>query len=392
MTGVWMYPWQLSDRDGDSPVEPLRTVGVDHLKIAAHYHSVQTFDPKRDPPDFDVFSGGCLFDPDAAQQRVSAIDLPTPDRDTHRGSFDRAVTAATEQGFDVDAWVVCLHGTRLGEENPAYQIQDAFGTSHAHALCPSHPEVRQYFGSIVDALSAYDIDQIDLESVGFPSVIHGHGASFGHHKDHAVDSRALEFLLSQCFCEGCQRMAGDDIDLAAAEETVQTLCRQYFDQPTASVPDLATLEERSPELQALFEFRESVIDSFLSQLAAACDGPRLAYYLADGGGYTPTELWPSGVTADVLAEHVDRLTVLCYAADDRENTRRLEETTAACSHEVEAGLTVDPAVVDGRDHWDRLSDEVSETVSGDVFVYNYTAMTDRHLKWLEPLGVSREVP
>lgn len=382
MTGVWTYPWSLYSEGADEALETLADAGIDRLKIAAHYHSVRTLDPKAETVGFRTFPGGSLFDPDEELFRDTPIEPPRNDVDGTADSFGDVTAAARRHGFDVDAWVVCLHGSRLGSNWPDYRTEDAFGDGHAHAFCPSHPEVRAYLAAVVSNVARYDVDRIDLESIGFPSAFHDHGPDFGHHKDHVVTNRAEEFLVSQCFCDGCRRAADGRVDLEAAREVVADLCDRILDGSSDALPPLSDLVGEHQALADLFRFRAAVVDDLLSDLAEASGDADLSYYLADGGGYTPEELWPAGVTPEALSEHVDDVTALCYTDDVETIDRRLSACRSALDHDVDAGLTLDPDVVDDRDHWRTLSARVGDAIDGDVFVYNHGLMTNDHLEWI----------
>ncbi|WP_255171519.1 hypothetical protein [Natrononativus amylolyticus] len=365
-------------------MDDLTAAGVDRLKLAAHYHSVRTFDPKADDLGFVTFPGGCLFEPDEACFAETPIDPPDA-LDGRTPPFGDLVATATDRGLAVDAWLVCFHGTRLASEWPAYRIEDAFGTAHSHALCPSHPEVREYFAGVVRNLARSGVDRIDLESAGFPSVLHDHGANFGHHKDHVIRSRASEFLVSQCFCDGCRRAAGGAVDVEAARTAVVDLCHEYV-ADAGEAPALSELVAADPLLADLFEFRTAVIGEFLDDLAAASGETRLSYYLADGGGYGPSELWPAGVTPAALEAAVDDVTALCYTADLAEIDARLSACRETLDHPLDVGLTLDPEVVADREEWKRLREYVGERIDGDVFVYNHALLPEDRLEWLDSRG------
>ncbi|MXV60487.1 hypothetical protein GS429_00055 [Natronorubrum sp. JWXQ-INN-674] len=370
-------------------MDALTAAGINQLKVAAHYHSVRTFDPKDDAFGFYTFPGGCLFDPDDQCFEHTTIRPPPNEIRRRSDSFGDLTSVATGHGIGVDAWVVCYHGTRLASNWPAYRIEDAYGTAHDHALCPSHPEVRRYFTGLVRNLTQYEIDSIDLESLGFPSVVHGHGDSYGHHKDHVIQNRTEEYLLSQCFCDGCRARAakGDIVDLEAAEATVRTLCDRYLTD-VGDTPPLSQLIAKNPVLEDLFAFREAVIGDQLAALADASGDVSLTYYLADASGYTPDSLWPSGVTPALLEAYVDRVTALCYTAETSVIDERLTAAEETLSHTVDAGATLDPSVVDDRAHWDDLYNRIERQIDGDVFVYNHALLTDGQLEWVAPAGTT----
>ena len=383
MTGLWTYPWSFSTLQPERTISTLTDADIDHLKVAAHYHSVRTFDPKADPLGFDTFPGGCLFDPDEECFDRTPIEPPRNEIDGRSDPFTPVVDAARRSDVAVDAWLVCFHGTRLASRWPEYQVEDAFGDAHDHALCPSHSEVRQYFASLVRNLARYDLNRIDLESIGFPSVVHGHGGSFGHHKDHVIMNRADEFLVSQCFCDGCRREARNRniVDLEAAEEVVKRLCERYL-TVADETPPLAQLVAEHSLLEELFAFRAAIVSDLLEELAAVSGKTRLAYYIADGGGYTPPNLWPAGVTPDNLEASVDDVTALCYTSDLDTIDKRLTACQDSLSHPLDAGLTLDPSVIDDREQWEQLVDYVSDRIDGDIFVYNHSLLTDSQLEWV----------
>jgi hypothetical protein len=379
MTATWTYPWShLGDR-ATTPFEDLAASGIDAANVASHYHSIRTFDPGG--PYFDSFPGGCYFEPDPDHFANVPISPPVNEVSGHWDALGEVVPKASAAGIDVNAWLVCMHNSRLGAENPEYRIQSAFGAAHDHAFCPSNSAVRSYFAGIVRSLSEYDIAEIQLESIGFQGAFHGHGEAFGHDKNQAVAGEAEEILLSQCFCSACRDAAeGHPVAFDRARTVVQRRCRDLLADPAERVTSLSDLCREYPVLADLFDFRAAVVEAFVRELAEASDVP-LNYFVADGLGHEPDDGWPAGVVPSRLEPYLDRVTAMCYVDDPAVARRRTEGLGEAVDLPVDAGLTLDPDVIDSRETWREVVESV-ENRCEQVHVYNGTLMTAGHRNWL----------
>ncbi|MUV57288.1 hypothetical protein [Halogeometricum sp. CBA1124] len=363
-------------------VDRLAEMGVDGVSIASHYHSVQTLDPLSTGPLFEQFPGGCCFDPDPSTFAGTPIDPP---RNEVGGELDvvRSVAeAAAARGIDVGAWTVCMHGTRLGTTNPQFRVQSAFGDTHDHALCPSNPEVRAYLAAIVRSLVNRSVSRIDLESLGFPNVLHGHGREFGHAKNHALTSATERVLLSQCGCGGCRQAAAEyPVDFEAAMEEVKTLCRESLATPRNPHPPFRQVVAESDHLDDLISFRASVVSDLVNRLAAASDTVPLNYLVADGLGHEPTDGMPVGIDFSRLPG-LDSVTAICYTDDVATTRDRVEALRRAFDGPVHAAMTLDPEVTPDREQFDATTATLRDATSGELFVYNHALMTDAHFDWL----------
>lgn len=384
MTAVWMYPWSQLAADADRSVTELAEIGIDSVRVASHYHSIRTVEARSAGGPFTAFPGGAYFDPEPAHFTGTPLTPPVNEVAGSGDPLADVLDAALGAGIDVTAWTVCLHNTRLGSAYPAFRMESAFGTPHDHALCPSHPDVRAYVAGVVAALAEYDIAGIDLESVGFQSALHGHGAQFGHEKNYLFDTPTEEALVSQCFCDGCRVAAEFDID--RAREVVHRLCRRASASADQAVAPLADLVEEHPVLGELFEFRASVIERLVADVAAAADDVPVNYYTAEGLSRMPGTGWPAGVALDRLAPYLDRLTALCYVADPETAVERVRQLEELSDGPVDAGVTMDPEIVPDRGTWAALTERIADALTGELVVYNYSLLTDDHVDWLAGIG------
>lgn len=384
MTTILTYPWALQQCGVDTELDDLRESGVDSVGLAAHYHSIQTFTPRAPTDKFVRYPGGCYFTPEPTDFASTSIEPTTNEIPGMEDPVSTVRGATADRDLDLVAWTVCLHNSRLGAEHPRFRLQSAFGDPHDHSLCPSYPAVQEYYAGVVRSLRRYGVDRIDLESLGFPSVLHGHGADHGHSKNHVLTSDSEEFLLSQCFCDGCRRRAeATAVDLDAAESLVQELLEGSIRGPHEQLPELVTLVEEHPLLADLFDLRGVIIEQLLSKFADASGGTSLNYYVADGIGYEAGDGWPAGIRLDRLQEYLDSVTAMCYTDDPTTVQKRIKGLDDAVGCPVNAAVTFDPAVVPDRDTFMSIARTARHTASGELYLYNHGLLGTEQLEWVK---------
>lgn len=380
MPGLWTYPWNLHEEGIGDACADLAERGVDSLSVATHYHSVRSMQPRFPDSLFESRAGGCYFDPDPERFGDTPIDpVPNPVGDLD-DPLAAVVDAGAEAGLAVNAWTVCFHNSRLGARNPDYRQEDAFGNAHENALCPSNPEVRRYFEAVAAAAADRGVDAVELESVGWQSVLHGHSTTFGHDKRQVLTTDAEEWLLSQCFCDACRERMELDADRAA--RVVRRVLRDSFETPHSDPPPLAALTREYSALDALFDYRADTVAGVFDALAAATGDTPLDYYVMDGFGVEPGEGWPAGVTLDAVSAHCDRATALCYVGDPAVARERVRALSRSVDVPVEAGLTLDPDLVPDEATFRALVDAVAGEAA-DVTVYHHGLATEAQLEWVE---------
>ena len=379
MPTVWTYPWVLLSQGTEEACKRLSDCGVDGIRVASHYHSIRTLNPRSETPSFVSHSGGCYFSPE--DEEFGAITPPVNEIDGSTDPLADVATAAAEHDLSISAWCVCFHNTRLGNKYPEYRIQSAFGQSHDHAFCPSHRKVQEYITTVVRSLASYDIDSINLESLGFQSALHGHGVKFGHSKEQAVRGKSAELLLSQCFCLACcERARKYSVDFERARTLVRDLCREALTDPNWQRP-LTALVAEYPVLEDLFDFRAAVIENLVANLATASGDVHLDYSAADGFGRGPNDGWPAGVDLDRLEPYLDNITALCYVSDPEAASDRVLAFDERFDLPINGGISLDPELIGSQAEWETAVSQVSEAGT-DVAVYNHALITDKQLGWL----------
>ncbi|PPF68579.1 hypothetical protein C5E16_06870 [Clavibacter michiganensis] len=212
-----VYPWDLID-DPDATAR-VRDAGADGVAIAAVYHSVRAATPLHPRHRVVDARDAALYVP----VRPEAWgEIRPSDHAPWVGprAFERAAAVAREAGLRVEAWIVLTHACAIGERHPERSVVDAWGHVHVHALCPSHPEVREYAATLVaEVAAAAPLDGVMLEACGPLGLAH----LSAHEKTSGADwSADVEALLSICFCTACvAALAADGVDPDALRAEVR---------------------------------------------------------------------------------------------------------------------------------------------------------------------------
>ena len=131
----------------------------------------------------------------------------------HRRARHLRASSAEAGGIAVNAWMVLLHNTRLGEAYPDATVENAFGDRYVYSLCPSAPGGARLCGR---ALQGRDRPLSDLgisvEAPGFAPYAHGFHHEFALIKQNRwLDSAARPLLLRPLPCRSAAS-AGIDAD------------------------------------------------------------------------------------------------------------------------------------------------------------------------------------
>ena len=200
--GAYLYPW---DVDGDpAAADRVAGLGLAGVSLAAAYHAVRAVTPFH--PGHRIVTqdaaGYYRADPDRWLGAGLRPALAEP-----AGSFERATGQLRAAGLGVTAWVVLTHNSTLAAAAGRDRaVRNAFGDRYPWALCAGLDAVREYAARLAAEVAALDgVDGIELEACGWYGFEHGSA----HDKTGSVMGRAGpagagDWLLSLCFCAGCQ--------------------------------------------------------------------------------------------------------------------------------------------------------------------------------------------
>jgi hypothetical protein len=322
---IWTYPWDVQDLGLDVVTGELRErAALNCVSLATSYHAGRFLQP-RSPRrvTYQPEDGTIYFRPDPARWAQSRM-APKVASVLERGDVLRALVQAREAGgLAVSAWTVCLHNTRLGTAYPDVATRSAFDEPYAYALCPSHPDARDYVCALVEDLThSYRPDAVELETVGFMGFAHG----LHHEKDGVGLTAAEDVLLSLCFCPACRaRSARAGIDAEAAAATVRRLLRASFERavPEPCAPDFLTRGVDGfaawPELHAYLQWRSEPVMSLIAEIKARAHPASSIYVIDLSAG------WLGGVETGRLRDACDGLILCGYDAGPAELARQTAE-------------------------------------------------------------------
>ncbi|SDK07023.1 hypothetical protein SAMN05421874_10529 [Nonomuraea maritima] len=239
--------------------------------------------------------------------------------------FDGLREACAERSLKLHGWTVFLRNATLGAAHPDVTVHDCFGDRGSPAaLCPAHPDVRDYAVALARAVARLGVDSVVAEALHFrPLRAERSFVPLG-----PMDA----YLFGLCFCDHCMRRATDLGVKAqvAREECARILGGVFGGDPPAQgeVTRAALTAYAGPDLVAYARARSETVTTLVSEVSAAVagEGSKLVFLDATGAvkGYAdglPTpglaayDAWQLGVDLVALGDLVPAFGVLAYARD-----------------------------------------------------------------------------
>lgn len=276
----YAFPWDFAD---DQAALRAVELGVDVVALAATYHSARVPTPLNPSRRILDVPRSAMYLPVRVGPWKGHRLIPNqPDWLHEDDSFNVARRHLKDVGLDVDAWIVLTHHDELGYAHPDLVTRNAFGEAYPYALCPSHPDVREYCSTLIDeTLKLTECRGVVLEACGAMGMEHG-----GVHDklEFANFTSVDDDLLSLCFCESCRTGLGN-VNLDADD-----LARRVRDAVGSNATSLeeALGEELSEPLAAYrgtltSELRSELID----HVRAVAPGTRITVH-------TSARRWATG--------------------------------------------------------------------------------------------------
>lgn len=272
-TSAFLYPWDVVG-DPDA-AERVAELGLDGVAVAAAYHSVRALTP-RHPAHRIVLAphAAVYFEPGARRWRGRRLRPAAATWAGAEDAFGMAAGALRTAGLAVNAWVVLMHNSRLGELHPDVAVTNAYGDRYPWALCPAQEEVREYAATLVgDVADRYELDAVELEACGWYGFDHlsSHDKTAG-----VVLSNAHEYLLSLCFCPACERAYRDaGLDPAELRRRVTGALDAVFAGDGDAGGDTVAELLGADCARAILAARRRATDALRTAVVAAVDGPEV---------------------------------------------------------------------------------------------------------------------
>ncbi|MCB8881167.1 hypothetical protein ACELLULO517_13045 [Acidisoma cellulosilytica] len=394
LTSIWTYPWDVQDLGLDSVTTELRErAGLNRISLASAYHAgrfLQPRSPRR--ASFSPEDGTIYFRPDAARWAKSRLQ-PQVASLVAEGDVLRDLVAAKDRtGLSVAAWTVCLHNSRLGTAYPDVATESVFGERYPYALCPSHPDARNYVCTLVEDLThGCRVDAVELETIGFMGYAHG----LHHEKDGVGLTAEDDLLLSLCFCSHCRAgaaKAGVDVEGAAA--TARDWLTESFGRavPAPRLPALMTEGLAAfapwPALHAYLLWRKAPVMSLIAEIRARAHPDSAVYVIDLAAG------WLGGVDQAGLRDVCDGLILCAYDIGPAEIARQTAAARRALGSDryLGTGLRVFYPEVAGPEVLAARVAAAAEAGAQGVNFYNYGLIPAPRLDWIKTAGAALRAP
>jgi hypothetical protein len=264
---IYAYAWDLAEGSLADTVSRIKALGLNTITLAGSYHAGKFIRPKG--------SGGKVYFPEdgtvyfrAHPKRYGRIKPRANSLNAERDIF----AELGDLGIAVNAWMVLLHNTPLGQAYPDATVENAFGDRYVYSLCPSAPDAREYAVALCrDITEHYPVLGISTETPGF--LPYGHG--FHHEFALMKQNRWFDNYLGLCFCDHCRAgaaAAGIDAERlrVRVREDVESWLKSEFDIPDDMAEAFWIADTRSDgDLGRFLAWRCEVVTSLVREIRAA---------------------------------------------------------------------------------------------------------------------------
>ncbi len=304
--------------------------GLSGCTVTASYHAARDLLPHNPVRRVSFLeSGAVYFQPEEARYRDTFLRPKVAAAAAGRDILHDLMAPARERGFEVGAWTVFLHNTRLATAHPEVASRNAFGDPMLSTLCPSQPAVRAYSVALAGDVARHRPAAIHLESLSFFPYDHG-----GHHERTFIQLDAVSrYLLGVCFCDACLARAREfGVDVARVRNFVRAHLERAFAGDIvpgqADTIDRNTLEaEARGHMGGFIESRLATVTTLVDDVATHIrrESPHTRVVFLDVSGAFASAMpeavravdlsWRDGIELEAIGSLVSGLGICGYFAD-----------------------------------------------------------------------------
>ena len=379
---MYCYAWDLAEVGVSAVADTLSARHINVITLAGAYHAGKFLRPHG-------LRGKVYFPEDGTayfKTRPERYGAIRPVENSLLAERDIFAECCRLGAMSVNAWMVLMHNSRLGQAHPDCCIENAFGDRYIYNLCPAAPAARAYAVALcADITDAYPVIGLSLETPGFLPFQHGYHHEFGLVRQNTW----LDNLLGLCFCMHCIEGAkADDIEAAALRHRVRAAVDAYLASDVDHADDMAAAFWLSdivldPDLGRFLRWRCRTVESLIAEIRAAVR-PDAAVAVIPSVARPTAGAWYEGSDLAGLARVADCLEVCFYEP----SAARIGSDLHDVKHRVGDGGVVRGLLRPG--HPDLCSaDQVIAAVRtlhdggvSDIGFYNYGHLRTASLDWL----------
>lgn len=270
---MWTYPWDVIDEGVDRVFGIFKDeMGLDGMSISAAYHNCDCL--RTHMPGKKIYSSydDCVyFQPQIERYRNTVMQPNVHPMSRETDTLALISEACDAHGIDLIAWTIAMHNHYLARQYPECAVLGVFGDRYPGSLCPANPHVREYMRALSTDLDAnYHLARIEYESLNYGGYRLRNNAKVG------VELGPVgSYLMSLCFCEGCNQRAQDGgVDLEALRVRAEKLLLECFENGSMG-GDLDEFKD-DPLVRGFEHMRVDAVTSLASELKEAV-GTRVSY-------------------------------------------------------------------------------------------------------------------
>jgi len=386
--GFFVYAWDMVN---PGPEAICRRMAEDFccsgLLINANYHHARVLRPRVNGPKSLHFPhSAAYFNPQEELYEASGMQPSVDPQLADHELLQKTKLASQKTGLDFGIWLVGLHNTTLGNENPDLCVENVFGDIYPYGLCPSHPRNKAYLeGLVEDVCTQVGPDRIVIEAVGPLGLRHGM-----HHELFLIEwDPVLETLFSICFCSACRKVGEKEgLDISRLRQTLQEIGNQLLDQERGALPVGFRQQEMTSllmEVDGLWPYLQAgtrEVGKLVGSLQRITESHGADLEVIPSSFHRPTSRsWMERGGLKVLADASDQLLISSYFEDPAEVEADLSWVSMLTPDTpFSVGLNACAPTSSG-------SQLKAQTLaacragSRAVYYYNYGLLTERRLAW-----------
>jgi hypothetical protein len=375
-SGLWMYAWDFADEGVDHVMGWAAESGIQALQVAGAYHAGWFIHPHNPRHRAYMTEDGCIyFHPEMRRYRDTVLKPRVASVCAGVDWMREVGKRLSRHGLKMVSWTVCTHNTRLGLLHPDCTVQNCFGDSYPHALCPSNPNVRNYLTALCgDLANNLPLHAVQLESPGFMGLVHGHH----HERDLTVLSPTETSLMDLCFCSSCVQIAqSKHVDIEAVIIAVRTILdgamRSAPGRPAGHPISLEQVHVSIPAFDAFLKMRAEIEDTLTLDIRAAMRPSEAKLFLLGPPNATiqrAVDVYNSGVYGQTPEQAL---------ASTQAAKQGLEK-----QHQLYMGVRLGLNSVKDASELTQLVQSIKSGGGDGVMFYNYSESPMSTLNWIKP--------